>query len=109
MTTIGDFAFSNCYALEEIDVPDSVKEIGIWAFESCINLKRFTVPAGITELSMSMFNRDNQLEEVILPSVCIAFKPFSVIHAKSAHFLAETHTRLPNAANFSAITLPTRP
>lgn len=42
---IGDYAFTNCLKLTEINLPNSITQIGIQAFEGCTELTSLTVPA----------------------------------------------------------------
>ena len=39
ITSIGNYAFSDCNNLTSITIPNSVTSIGDWAFEDCDNLK----------------------------------------------------------------------
>ena len=49
VTSIGSFAFSVCYSLSSITIPNSVTEIGEYAFQSC-PLGSFTVPTSMTKI-----------------------------------------------------------
>ena len=40
ITSIGDSAFSNCYLLTSVTIPDSITSIGDSAFSSCLSLTR---------------------------------------------------------------------
>ena len=46
VTSIGVFAFGNCFSLKEINIPDSVTSIGNIPFSNCYNLKRIYYRAG---------------------------------------------------------------
>lgn len=48
VTSIGDFAFNNCIALEAVELPDSLTKIGCYSFEKA-NLKELTIPKQITK------------------------------------------------------------
>ena len=50
---IGPSAFYNSQYLEEIKIPDSVKDIASYAFSSCPKLRKINLPAGIDGLSRS--------------------------------------------------------
>lgn len=43
LTSIGQQAFMRCTSLEEIDIPDAVTSIGLYAFEDCRNLKKVNI------------------------------------------------------------------
>ena len=43
VTSISDYAFSECESLKEIKIPDSVTSIGDCAFSECENLKKVTI------------------------------------------------------------------
>ena len=44
LTSIGAFAFRGCYALKQIDLPNSIEEIGYGAFNDCDSLTSFCIP-----------------------------------------------------------------
>lgn len=44
VTTILDFAFSECYKLESVEIPSSVVEIGDYAFAGCSKLSSVDIP-----------------------------------------------------------------
>jgi len=51
VTTIGDYAFSNCYILTSITIPNSVTTIGDGAFSCCSSLTSIDVDANNQEYS----------------------------------------------------------
>ena len=55
VTTIGDFAFYDCYSLTSVTIPDSVTTIGVAAFDSCSSLTSITIPDSVTTIGGSAF------------------------------------------------------
>ena len=66
VTSIGVDAFTSCYSLEKITIPDTVTNIGEGAFGWCYNLKEITIPAGVTIIPDSAFVDCQKLEKVTL-------------------------------------------
>ena len=53
-TNICSDAFSYCYGLKSVTIPDSVRSIGIHAFEHC-GLEEVRLPVGLTEIGTGVF------------------------------------------------------
>ena len=66
MTNIGDWAFSGCSGLTNIEIPSSVTNIGDWAFSSCSGLTRIIIPNSVTTIGTAAFNGCSGLTEVNL-------------------------------------------
>jgi uncharacterized protein YjdB len=64
---VGDFAFRNCFNIEQVILPETVTEIEDCAFESTYSLKNFNFNSGLSVLRFSAFNESN-IEEAILPN-----------------------------------------
>lgn len=67
LISIGDYAFSNMYHLEEIDLPDSLITLGKGAFYSDDNLQSIVIPPKVTTISDALFKECYNLKSVILP------------------------------------------
>ncbi len=65
--TIGNRAFSTCYALTEIVLPDSITSLGTHAFYKCIALTSVTFGSGISEISNYAFYTCEALTSVVIP------------------------------------------
>lgn len=65
---IGDAAFSGCWKLEKIVIPDTVYEIGEDAFRGCRGLKEIVLPSGVKEIKSGTFENCEALESVIFPA-----------------------------------------
>ena len=55
VTSIGNSAFSECYNLTSVDIPDSVTSIGIGAFLMCRSLTSVDIPDSVTSIGNYAF------------------------------------------------------
>ncbi|MDE5902940.1 MAG: leucine-rich repeat domain-containing protein, partial [Muribaculaceae bacterium] len=55
LTTIGDYAFSDCTSLTSLSIPEGVTEIGGAAFNGCTSLTSIAIPEGVTEIGGEAF------------------------------------------------------
>ena len=67
VTSIGSWAFSNCYSLTTVNIPDGVTSIGSSAFRSCSSLTAVTIPASVTNIGSWAFSLCSQLTAVTIP------------------------------------------
>ena len=68
VTSIGDYAFSNCTGLTSVTLPASVKSIGGSAFDFCTGLTSVTIPASVTFIGNTAFFFCKGLTSVTLPA-----------------------------------------
>ena len=47
VTSIGDYAFDDCFGLTSITIPNSVTSIGFGAFRNCSGLTSITIPNSV--------------------------------------------------------------
>lgn len=66
-TTIGQYAFKNCYVLSSIAIPDSVTSFGVGAFTNCIKLSSVTIPDSITSIETETFDGCTSLSSITIP------------------------------------------
>lgn len=64
--TIGNYAFTNCGGLTEVELPNSLKVIGSGAFEDT-NIEKFFLPQNIERLGYEALNSQNT-KSIIIPS-----------------------------------------
>lgn len=55
VTSIEGRAFYNCYGLERIEIPSSVKTLGSYMFEACLKLKTIILHEGLENISDNTF------------------------------------------------------
>ena len=68
VTSIGKYAFEDCFGLISIVIPSSVTSIGDYAFWNCTGLKSVTIQQGVVSIGMNAFNHCTELTSITLPS-----------------------------------------
>ena len=69
VTTIGSWAFDNCYVLNSVTIPDSVTSIGYAAFENCKPLTSVTIGNGVTAIGTDAFYNCRSLNSVYISDI----------------------------------------
>ena len=67
VTTIGNYAFYWCTSLASVTIPDSVTTIGDSAFEGCKSLTTVAIPDSVTTIGASAFFNCTSLTSVMIP------------------------------------------
>ena len=62
---IGDYAFSVCTSLTNVSFGSGIEAIGVSAFEKCISLTSITIPESVTELGENVLSGCQSLERII--------------------------------------------
>lgn len=68
VTTIGQSAFSRCYTLTSVNIPNSVTSIGKYAFYDCSGLTAVEIPNSVTSIGDNAFSVCRALTEVEIPN-----------------------------------------
>ncbi len=67
VTSIGRYAFANCYKAKSIVIPEGVTSIGQSAFYGCSSLTSVTIPDGVTNIELSAFEGCISLASISIP------------------------------------------
>ena len=67
VVTIGTDAFSYCESLQNISLPNTLKEIGDAAFHDCISLAEIVLPEGLEKIGFRAF-RNTRISEMTFPA-----------------------------------------
>ena len=67
VTTIGDYAFSDCDSLTSIEIPNSVTTIGDYAFYACSSLTSIEIPDSVTTIGDYAFYGCSSLTSIEIP------------------------------------------
>ena len=67
VTTIGNWAFSECNNLTSVVIPDSVTTIGAYAFYACKSLTSVVIPGSIKAIGGVAFYACKSLTSVVIP------------------------------------------
>lgn len=67
VTFIGDGVFYSCYRLKQVTIPNSVTSIGDYAFCYCYYLTQVTISSNVTSIGDEAFHQCNSLTQVTIP------------------------------------------
>ena len=56
VSSIGNYAFSGCSSLSNVNLPNSITSIGSSAFNNCSNLTTIALPDGLIKIGSYAFN-----------------------------------------------------
>ncbi|MBR5086729.1 MAG: leucine-rich repeat protein [Muribaculaceae bacterium] len=68
VTSIGEYAFSNCTGLTSVDIPNTVADIGQAAFWGCIGLTSVNIPNSVAVIGKTAFSNCIGLSSVDIPN-----------------------------------------
>ena len=66
-TSVGAYAFCNCYSLSSVIIPNSVTSIGAYAFRSCYSLSAIVIPKSVYSIGTYAFHECYSLSSILIP------------------------------------------
>lgn len=72
VTYIDGWAFRDCNNLEEVNIPNSVTHIGARAFEGCTKLKNIIIPNSVIEIGIEAFSNCSCLTSIVIPDSVVS-------------------------------------
>ncbi|MBE6861452.1 MAG: hypothetical protein E7497_00935 [Ruminococcus sp.] len=113
VTSIGDWAFSDCDVMTTITIPDSVASIGDMAFTDCGAMATITIPDSVTSIGASAFFSCTSLTSITIPDsvTSIGDYAFYACYALTSITIPDSVTGIGKAAFYycealTSITIP---
>ena len=96
VTSIGEYAFSECESLVSITLPKGITEIGEGAFNECESLVRITLPKGVQSIGRDAFKQCYALTSITIPEgvLSIGDYAFNGCNALTSITLPESITEI---------------
>ncbi len=66
VSSIGNYAFKNCFDLTSVQIPNSVTSIEEGAFESCASMTSVQIPNSVTSIGVNVFWSCSSLTSVVI-------------------------------------------
>ena len=111
VTIIGNHAFSCCWHLTSVTIPDSVTCIGEDAFFNCFNLTSVTIPDSVTCIGEDAFSYCEKLTSITIPTsvTTIGERAFSCCNRLTSVTFEDSNgwyaTKTEGASNETTLTL----
>ena len=64
VTRIGNYAFFDCYEMEDISIADTVTYIGDYAFSNCDHLESLRLPDSVTDTGINVCEKSVELKDI---------------------------------------------
>ena len=92
VTSIGDYAFYECFTFKSVTIPNSITSIGDYAFAWCDSLTSVTIPNGVTSIGDYAFEYCRSLTSVTIPNGVTSIGELAFCHCSSL-----TRVTIPNS------------
>lgn len=108
VTSIGVYAFGNCYSMSSVSIPDSVTGIDSYAFGNCHSLFYVTIPDSVTSIDTYAFFYCYSLDSVSMPNgaTSIGSYAFGNCHSLSSVTMPDGVTSIGDYAFSNDYSLP---
>ena len=92
VTSIGDYAFSDCSGLTSVTIPNSVTSIGLGAFYDCSRLTSVTIPNSVTSIEGYTFFQCVSLTSVTIGNSVTSIGDYAFFYCRGL-----TSVTIPNS------------
>lgn len=82
---IPNYAFTYCYGLVKINIPDGVTSIGNKAFSNCYNLRECELTEGVTTIGTGAFRSCFGFHDFVIPSTVTSIGTFALCYSDGIH------------------------
>jgi hypothetical protein len=103
VTSIGA-AFSECYSLTSVTIPDSVTSISSKAFDRCVALTSITIPEGVTSIGDYAFYFCASLKSITLPESVTSIGSNAFIYCSGLGYIKFSSSNPPTVSSSNAFT-----
>lgn len=72
ITTIGDYAFADCEALEHVSMARAIQKIGTKAFQNCRSIRGLELPDGLQKIGSEAFSGCTSITALTVPESVVS-------------------------------------
>lgn len=90
VTSIGDYAFENCYNLKQIEISNTVTNILYYVFSHCDSLTSIAIPESVTSIYPYAFDNCSSLENIKVDEKNASYKDVNgVLYTKDGNVIVK--------------------